>query len=232
MEARSIPATLDATLPSAAVSRSRSAAGIRRAAEFGLALGMLVVLAPLLLLVALAIRLDSAGPALFRQRRVGRRGREFPVLKFRTMATNANSDRHREYVARLIDGQEESHDDGRGCIYKLAVDDRVTRVGRLLRRWSLDEVPQLINVVRGQMSLVGPRPVIAYEAEMFPSEWNQRFAVKPGMTGLWQVSGRNERTYSEMIDFDCEYARRQSLWLDLVILFKTVPAVVLRRGAA
>jgi lipopolysaccharide/colanic/teichoic acid biosynthesis glycosyltransferase len=108
----------------------------------------------------------------------------------------------------------------------------VTRVGRFLRRWSLDELPQLLNVIRGQMSLAGPRPVLGYEVEVYPAWYDERFAVKPGMTGLWQVSGRNERTYEEMVRLDIEYVRRQSLWLDVSILARTVVAVLTRRGAA
>jgi lipopolysaccharide/colanic/teichoic acid biosynthesis glycosyltransferase len=119
-----------------------------------------------------------------------------------------------------------------GGLYKLAVDDRMTTTGRLLRRWSLDEFPQLLNVVRGEMSLVGPRPVIPYEVEIYPDWYMERFAVKPGMTGLWQVTGRNRRSYEEMIRDDIEYARGESLFLYLVILLKTPWVVVSRKGAA
>jgi lipopolysaccharide/colanic/teichoic acid biosynthesis glycosyltransferase len=117
-------------------------------------------------------------------------------------------------------------------LYKLVVDPRVTRVGRVLRSWSLDEVPQLWNVLRGDMSLVGPRPVIEYEVEQYPDWYLRRFAVKPGMTGLWQVSGRNERTYEEMVRFDVEYAELRSLWLDLRILARTAIVVMRRQGVA
>jgi lipopolysaccharide/colanic/teichoic acid biosynthesis glycosyltransferase len=201
----------------------------RRALDILVATGLLIVLLPLLVLVALAIRLDSPGPVLFRQRRVGRAQREFTILKFRTMRADAPAAPHREYVRALI-----GDDPGlqRGRLYKLSVDDRVTRVGRVLRSWSIDELPQLINVLFGDMALVGPRPVIPYEVEMYPAEYLSRFDVKPGLTGLWQVSGRNERTYEEMVSFDVRYAREASLLLDLSILVKTVPVVLSRKGVA
>jgi lipopolysaccharide/colanic/teichoic acid biosynthesis glycosyltransferase len=203
--------------------------GVRRLLDILLAGTMLLALAPLLVAVALAIRIDTGGPSLFRQRRVGRGRREFTMLKFRTMRTDADATPHREYVQALI-GDDRGPE--RGRLYKLSVDDRVTRVGRVLRSWSLDELPQLLNVLRGQMALVGPRPVIAYEVEMYPEDYLRRFAVKPGLTGLWQVSGRNERTYEEMVLFDLEYATERSLLGDLRILIKTVPVVLGRQGVA
>jgi lipopolysaccharide/colanic/teichoic acid biosynthesis glycosyltransferase len=190
---------------------------------------VLLVLSPLLTLIALAIRIDSKGPVLFRQRRVGRGRREFTIFKFRTMRHDADPARHRKYVQTLIGGNDQPE---RGRLYKLSVDDRVTSVGRFLRSWSFDELPQLINVLRGEMALVGPRPVIPYEVEMYPEDYLRRFAVKPGLTGLWQVSGRNERTYDEMVSFDIEYAEGASLLLDLQILAKTVPVVLRRQGVA
>jgi lipopolysaccharide/colanic/teichoic acid biosynthesis glycosyltransferase len=202
---------------------------LRRALDVLVAGGLLLVLLPLLVLLVLAVRLDSSGPALFRQRRAGRGLREFTMLKFRTMYTGADATPHREYVQALI-GDERGPE--RGRLYKLSVDDRVTRVGRFLRSWSLDELPQLINVLLGQMALVGPRPVIPYEVEMYPEDYLGRFDVKPGLTGLWQVSGRNERTYEEMVKLDVQYAHEASLLLDLRILVKTVPVVLRRQGVA
>jgi lipopolysaccharide/colanic/teichoic acid biosynthesis glycosyltransferase len=203
--------------------------GVRRTLDILVAGVLLLALAPLMALIALAIRIDTGGPALFRQRRVGRGLREFTMLKFRTMYSDASPTPHREYVQALI-GDDRSPE--RGRLYKLSVDDRVTAVGRILRSWSLDELPQLINVLRGQMALVGPRPVIPYEVEMYPADYLRRFDVRPGLTGLWQVSGRNERTYEEMVHFDLEYAERASLLLDLRILVKTVPVVLGRQGVA
>ncbi len=202
----------------------------RRALDLLLASLIVVLLSPLLIAVALAIRLDSRGPALFRQRRVGLGEREFTVLKFRSMRSDADPRGHREYVTALIEGRR-AHG-GRENLYKLAVDDRITPVGRWIRKWSLDELPQLFNVISGDMSLVGPRPAISYEVAKYPSWYLRRFAVKPGMTGLWQVSGRNERTYEEMVRLDIEYAEHRSLLLDLSILARTPLTVLARRGAA
>ncbi|HXA55668.1 MAG TPA: sugar transferase [Solirubrobacteraceae bacterium] len=204
-------------------------ADARRALDLLVASVLLLVLAPLLAAIALAIRIDSRGPALFRQRRVGRNRKEFTIFKFRTMRCDADIAPHRRYVQSLIDGPATSE---RGRLYKLSVDDRVTRVGRVLRSWSLDELPQLFNVLRGEMALVGPRPVIPYEVDIYPDAYLRRFAVKPGLTGLWQVSGRNERTYDEMVRFDIEYAESASLLLDLRILARTVPVVLGRQGVA
>ncbi|HEU0249371.1 MAG TPA: sugar transferase [Solirubrobacteraceae bacterium] len=209
--------------------RRPAATLLRRLLDLFVASLLLLVLAPVMLMAALAIRIDSPGPILFRQRRVGRGKREFTIFKFRTMRRDADATRHRKYVQSLIDGDNHTE---RGRLYKLSVDDRVTRVGRFLRSWSLDELPQLINVVRGNMALVGPRPVIPYEVEMYPEDYHRRFAVKPGLTGLWQVSGRNERTYDEMVFFDIQYAEQSSLLLDLSILAKTVPVVLRRQGVA
>lgn len=199
---------------------------------------MLVVLVPLLGAIAVLIRLDSSGPVLFRQRRVGRDAEPFMVNKFRTMQHGATHERHREFVLGLISGDEPCQDGDHtpktgasGPYYKMVSDPRVTRFGRLLRRSSLDELPQLWNVLCGQMSLVGPRPAIPYEVEHYPAHWFARFEVKPGITGLWQVSGRSEVTLEEMVKLDVEYARRRSPWLNLWILVRTVPAVLGAKGA-
>ncbi|MGA7705648.1 MAG: sugar transferase, partial [Solirubrobacteraceae bacterium] len=209
--------------------RSATVRSARRAFDFTVAAVLLLLASPLLIAIALAIKIDSKGPVLFRQRRVGRDRREFTIFKFRTMRHDADATRHRKYVQTLIGGNSQAE---RGRLYKLSVDDRITGVGRFLRSWSLDELPQLINVLRGDMALVGPRPVIPYEVEMYPADYLRRFAVKPGLTGLWQVSGRNERTYDEMVNFDIEYAEADSLLLDLRILLKTVPVVLRRQGVA
>ncbi len=219
------------TRPDAGVHKGGSlfVRAVRRALDLTVAALVLLLTSPLLLAIALAIKLDSSGPILFRQRRLGRDRREFTIFKFRTMRQDADATRHRKYVQTLIGGDSRAE---QGRLYKLSVDDRITRVGRRLRSWSLDELPQLINVLRGEMALVGPRPVIPYEVEMYPREYMRRFAVKPGLTGLWQVSGRNERTYDEMVSFDVEYAEADSLLLDLRILLKTVPVVLRRQGVA
>jgi lipopolysaccharide/colanic/teichoic acid biosynthesis glycosyltransferase len=192
---------------------------------------LLVALAPLLGLIAILVRLDSPGSPIFRQSRVGRNTVPFTVNKFRTMHDGVPPDRHRDFVLGLIAGEHREHTSP-GPHFKMTEDRRVTRFGRALRRSSLDELPQLWNVLRGEMSLVGPRPAIPYEVEHYPPHWFARFAVKPGVTGLWQVNGRSTVTLEEMVRLDVEYARRRSLWLNIAILVRTVPAVLSGRGAS
>ena len=210
--------------------QSRSVACLRRVMDVVVAAAALIVLLPIAAVIALAIAVTSPGPVVFRQKRLGRDLSPFTMLKFRTMHHGADSAPHRDYVKTLIGSEAEGA--SQGGLYKLAVDDRVTGMGRILRKTSLDELPQLWNVIRGDMALVGPRPVIPYEAELYPNAYLRRFAVKPGLTGLWQVSGRNERTYEEMVRLDVEYAEQNSLALDLLILAKTVWVVLTRKGAA
>ncbi|MGO9972304.1 MAG: sugar transferase [Solirubrobacteraceae bacterium] len=175
--------------------------------------------------------MESDGPVIFRQVRLGRSRRPFTVNKFRAMHDGASHDVHREFVLGLISGEQPPPSDT-GPRFKLNRDARVTRVGSVLRRTSLDELPQLWNVIRGEMSLVGPRPRIPYEVEHYRPHWFGRFAVKPGVTGLWKVSGRCELKIEEMIDLDLEYVRRRSLRLNIWILLRTVPAIVTLRGAS
>lgn len=212
----------------------RHLAVLRRSADLVFATALILLFSPILIAVAVAVRLDSRGPALFRQRRVGHREREFTLYKFRSMRLDADPRGHQEYVTALIKGEGSAPDpeDDRESLYKLAVDNRITPVGRWIRRWSLDELPQLFNVLLGDMTLVGPRPAIPYEVAEYPSWYLTRFSVKPGLTGLWQVSGRSERSYEEMVRLDIEYAERRSLALDLSILFKTPWTVLSRKGAA
>jgi lipopolysaccharide/colanic/teichoic acid biosynthesis glycosyltransferase len=217
---------------------SRSSAAACRALDVAVSAVLLIVLAPVFVILAAAILLDSRGRVLYRQRRVGRHQEPFIVNKFRTMHSGAGHETHREFVIGLIareQGQSEAQAQAEGDesnFFKMANDTRVTRVGRFLRKSSLDELPQLWNVLRGDMSLVGPRPPIPYEVEHYPPHWFDRFAVKPGMTGLWQVSGRSELGLEEMIALDVEYARTRSLWLNVKILARTVPVVFAGRGAA
>jgi lipopolysaccharide/colanic/teichoic acid biosynthesis glycosyltransferase len=216
------------------VSEPRSVAALRRLSDIAFAATLILLFSPVLIAVAVAVRLDSHGPALFRQRRVGYREREFTLFKFRSMRLDADPRGHKEYVTALIKGASESggaNGDGKD-LYKLAVDNRITPVGRWIRKWSLDELPQLFNVLLGDMTLVGPRPAIPYEVAEYPNWYLQRFSVKPGLTGYWQVSGRNERTYEEMVRLDIEYAERRSLGLDLSILVKTPWVVLSRKGVA
>ena len=193
---------------------------------------LLIVLAPLFAVIAVAVRLDTGGPALFRQSRFGLGLNEFAVHKFRTMHTGISTALHREYVVGLIRADSSARPPAHNGLYKLESDPRVTRVGRVLRRFSLDELPQLWNVLRGDMSLVGPRPALPYEVEQYPAHWYQRFSVRPGITGLWQVSGRNHLTFDQMIDLDLDYAQRRSFWLNLRILAKTPWVMAHGKGAA
>jgi lipopolysaccharide/colanic/teichoic acid biosynthesis glycosyltransferase len=210
-------------------------AALRRLFDFLAAAALILLLSPLLIGVAIAVRLDSRGPAFFRQRRIGLGEGEFTLFKFRSMRLDADPRGHQEYVTALINGGDEDGegvpDGGKKDLYKLAVDNRITPVGRWIRRWSIDELPQLFNVLLGDMTLVGPRPAIPYEVAEYPSWYLQRFSVKPGLTGYWQVSGRSERTYEEMVRLDIEYAERRSLALDLSILVKTPWIVLSRKGA-
>jgi lipopolysaccharide/colanic/teichoic acid biosynthesis glycosyltransferase len=201
----------------------------KRISDLLIATLLLLLAMPLMVLVWLAVLTSSRGPVLFRQTRVGRCGSPFVMYKFRSMRTGCSDDIHRDYVRSLLT-QDEPPTGGEHGLYKLETDPRVTRVGRLLRRSSLDELPQLINVLRGEMSLVGPRPALPWEAELFSGADHKRFLVPPGLTGLWQVSGRSALTMREGLTLDLRYVEEQSFLLDLKILLKTVPAVLSSHG--
>ena len=190
----------------------------------------LIVLSPLMGVLALLIKLSSKGPILFRQSRVGYRGTNFTFLKFRTMRVSNDWSVHKEFVQRFIGGEMESA--GLTQVYKIENDPRVTQIGRLLRKASLDELPQFWNVLMGEMSLVGPRPPIPYEVECYDI-WHRRriLEVKPGLTGLWQVKGRSRTTFNDMVRLDLQYAKSWSIWLDLKILFETPLAMISGDGA-
>ncbi|HEU0287926.1 MAG TPA: sugar transferase [Nocardioidaceae bacterium] len=189
----------------------------KRALDASIAFMALLVAAPMLLLIAMLIRVTSTGPVLFRQTRIGAGGRSFVMLKFRTMKDRCSDDLHREYVTDLLNGAATQKDG----LFKLHNDPRITAVGRALRKLSLDELPQLINVLRGEMSLVGPRPSLPWELRMFPAWAYRRLEVLPGVTGLWQVGGRNRLTMLQGLELDVQYVEQRSLWLDLRILAKT-----------
>lgn len=201
--------------------------GSRRTADILIAACALVVLSPLMAIIGLVIRLTSPGPAVFRQRRVGLLRQPFPLYKFRTMRVGSGDGALRELIARELRGEDTSSAGSR----KLDNDDRITWFGSFLRRTSLDELPQLINVLRGDMTLVGPRPCLEWEAEMFPAEFNERFTVRPGVTGLWQVSGRSTIGTLDMLRLDVYYVRHRTLWGDVAILARTVLAVLRGDGA-
>lgn len=202
---------------------------VKRAADIGGALVLMLLSAPLVAMIAIAIRLDSRGPIVFRQPRCGFRGRPFTCLKFRSMKMDAAEDRHRDYVRDLIQGEEKANSNG---AYKLEEDDRVTRVGAWLRKTSLDELPQLWNVLKGEMTLVGPRPPLPYEVELYDARQWQRLECKPGLTGLWQVSGRNQLSYRSMCELDLQYIANWSHSLDMRILARTIPVVLRNTGSA
>jgi lipopolysaccharide/colanic/teichoic acid biosynthesis glycosyltransferase len=202
---------------------------------------LLVVLSPLLLLIAILIRMDSRGPALYVQERIGSRRRNqhgqkvwevrsFLVYKFRSMFSNADPSIHQQFVREFVNGRAPAQKPATPE-WKLKNDPRVTRFGRILRKTSLDELPQLWNVLRGEMSLVGPRPIPVYELSHYTKTHYERLAALPGITGAWQVQGRCRVSFEEMMRMDIDYVRYGSLWLDLKILWLTVPAVISGRGA-
>lgn len=208
---------------------SRSARLVKRISDLVIVVITSAVVLPLSLLLALLIKLDSKGPVLYRQERVGMDGRIFLLYKFRTMHSETDDAVHREFQRRFITGQvPASNGDDATPVYKLTGDKRITRVGRWMRRMSLDEVPQLLNVLRGDMSIVGPRPPIAYEVESYELWHRKRLDMKPGLTGLWQVSGRNRLPFEEMVRLDLYYIENWSLLLDLRIILRTF--VVILRG--
>jgi lipopolysaccharide/colanic/teichoic acid biosynthesis glycosyltransferase len=202
----------------------------KRSLDVVASLLLLILLLPVLVLLALAVRLTSRGPVLFRQERVGRYGRPFVMLKFRSMRVDSDDEAHRAYVTRLLT-EAVPPDGGESGVYKLARDPRITRVGALIRRTSLDELPQLINVLRGDMSLVGPRPALDWEVRLYEEGHWRRFEVVPGLTGLWQVSGRSALTMRDALDLDVRYACERRLGLDLRILLRTPRALLWHSSA-
>jgi lipopolysaccharide/colanic/teichoic acid biosynthesis glycosyltransferase len=198
----------------------------KRLLDYVLSIPALIILSPLYLLIAVLIKLDSRGPVIYSQDRVGYNDVIFKCHKFRTMYNKADEGLHRNQIHSFAKG---NLDESEGV--KLKDDPRVTRIGKLLRLSSLDELPQLFNVLRGEMSLVGPRPVPVYEADLYNLWQSERMSTLPGITGLWQVSGRSEVSFDEMLRMDIRYIRNQSLELNMMIIFATIPAVVSRRGA-
>lgn len=186
---------------------------------------MLVFFAPLILLLALAVKLDSPGPAIFRHRRIGRGGQAFFCLKLRSMTADADA-RLKAHLEQNPDARAEWE-----ATQKLKDDPRITPLGAFLRKSSLDELPQILNILRGEMALVGPRPIVAVEARFYGPHFESYKAVRPGLTGLWQISGRNDTSYEERVALDVAYVRQRSFLVDLRILIATIPTVLLRRGS-
>ncbi|HEU0002888.1 MAG TPA: sugar transferase [Ktedonobacteraceae bacterium] len=205
----------------------------KRVLDFLVILLLLPLLCLVMLIVAVLIRLDSEGPVLYRQKRVGQDGVEFEMLKFRSMQINNDDSLHREAVKRYMNGDMLNHDGGSvGTLYKLVDDPRITRVGRIIRKLSIDELPQFINVLRGEMSVVGPRPPLSYEVEGYSLRDSLRLCGKPGITGYWQVYGRSRVTFEEMVEMDISYLRQQSILQDVKLIILTVPVAALGRGGA
>jgi exopolysaccharide biosynthesis polyprenyl glycosylphosphotransferase len=202
---------------------------LKRSIDYLVALLMLILLAPLILLIAICIRLDSKGPVFFRQQRLGYDMEPFTVLKFRTMRVDTDEEEHRRYIEGTMTHEAAPNTNG---LYKLDRSSDVTRVGRILRKTSLDELPQLFNILAGDMSLVGPRPCLDYEAEGFAEHHFERFLMPPGLTGLWQVQARGRSTFGEALDMDVAYVRGWTLGLDLRLLLKTPLSLVRMRAAA
>ncbi|MFB3887068.1 MAG: sugar transferase [Thermodesulfobacteriota bacterium] len=220
--------------PEESVEVSKFQRALKRGMDIvGCLVGILLFL-PLMFLTAIAVKITSPGPIVFRQSRLGKKGTRFSFYKFRSMVMNGDDHIHRDYVANLIQGNLEKvgQEDQGILLYKIKSDPRITRVGRIIRKFSIDELPQLFNVLRGEMSLVGPRPPVIYEVEKY-EPWHLRriLDVKPGMTGLWQVDGRSKTPFQEMVRLDLRYAQNWSIWLDLKILIKTVRAVLCPSGA-
>lgn len=226
-----VKATLETVL---GTKRMKLELGAKRMLDIVGSLAALALALPVMLLIAAAIKLTSKGPVLFRQVRLGQHGKKFTFLKFRSMHINSDQTIHEEYVKRFIVGDSgtEQNTADQQTIYKLTDDPRITSVGRILRSTSLDEFPQFLNVLKGDMSLVGPRPPVTYEFERYNLWHRQRLtAVKPGITGLWQVEGRSRVRFDEMVRLDIRYARSWSIWLDIKILLQTPGAVLSGAGA-
>jgi exopolysaccharide biosynthesis polyprenyl glycosylphosphotransferase len=215
-------------LPPTVVPRSRRNYALKRVFDFFVALIAIILLSPVMLLVALAVKLDSKGPALFHQERIGEAGKPFQVYKFRSMRTDANDAVHRAAIAQFMQGQQIG---GEGeNKYKLTRDPRITRVGAFIRATSLDELPQLFNVLRGEMSIVGPRPAIRYEVEQYRYRHRYRLLVKPGITGIWQVYGRSKVDFETLVSMDLHYVTDGTFWLDLKLIVLTFGVVFKRSG--
>jgi exopolysaccharide biosynthesis polyprenyl glycosylphosphotransferase len=214
-------------------SRKRLPMIVKRAIDIAGSGALLLLLFPILAAIALAIKLTSKGPVIFEQDRLGQFGKRFKCLKFRTMSTNNDPKLHREFVHRFIAGKAEgpAKSEAEPVVYKITNDPRITPVGKLLRKTSFDEFPQFWNVLCGEMSLVGPRPPVPYEFEVYDLWHRRRIEVKPGVTGLWQVSGRSRTSFDDMVRLDLRYSQSWSLWLDLKILIATPRAIFTSEGA-
>ena len=201
---------------------------LKRLMDIILSTFLIVIFSPIFVIIAIAIKLDSKGPIFYKAQMVGENGHRFWMLKFRSMRTDADPTIHKEFVSKLIKGQ---IDRSKRNILKITDDPRVTRVGKIIRKLSLDELPQLFNVIKGEMSLVGPRPCLPYEYDLYKDWHRKRNSVKPGITGLWQIAGRSEVSFEEMILLDLYYIYNRTILMDLSILFETIFVVLGMKGA-
>lgn len=204
---------------------------IKRAMDLFITLFILPIVLPLMAVIALLVRLDSPGPAIFKQKRIGKNGRMFYIYKFRTMQHKLDNSYHQAFMKAFVRGEIGQEGQERQ-VFKPFTDSQVTRIGRLLRRTSLDELPQILNILKGEMSVVGPRPNVVYEVEAYKSWHMERLAVLPGITGLAQVNGRSSISFDMIVQYDIDYVQNQSLWMDLQILWKTFTSVISKEGAA
>ena len=230
---QSVSAALNLAL-AAEVRRRKADLAIKRLMDIAGSIAALIFLLPVFLAIVIAVKVTSKGPVLFKQVRLGQYGRKFTFFKFRSMYVNTDHAIHEAYIQQFISGGADAQprDDTRKQVYKLVADPRVTPVGHFLRKTSLDELPQFLNVLTGDMSLVGPRPPVLYEYKRYHLWHKQRLlAAKPGITGLWQVVGRSRVKFDDMVRLDIRYARTRSLWLDIKILLKTPRAVISGEGA-
>ncbi len=208
---------------------------VKRIQDFTMALMALVLLSPLWLLFAVIIKLTSPGPVIYRQTEaLGRYGRRITMYKFRTMYADMDNSHHKAAIAKFVQGEhlDTIQKDGKKLrVYKITHDPRVTSVGRILRKSGLDEIPQLVNVLRGELSIVGPRPPLLYEYELYTKEHSRRLEVLPGITGLYQVTARSQVPFEKMVEIDMDYINRRSYWLDLKIILKTPWVLITGMGA-
>ncbi len=203
----------------------RTGSALKRTLDIVLSLVALVALLPLLAVIAIAIKLDSSGPVLFTQERLGRGRKPFTMYKFRSMRVDSGDSLHREAVKRTAESKRREIG-----VFKSLEDPRVTGAGRFIRAWNLDELPNLLNILRGEMSIVGPRPALDYELPYYKDWYFRRFAVRPGLTGLWQVKRADAEDFDEMIRMDVDYTERMSLWLDLKLIALTIPSIIREKG--
>ncbi len=216
--------------PATSAAARRYEAHAKRVLDIVAAIAIMLFFSPFFVVIALAIRFTSSGPIFYRQERVGRNGKPFQMLKFRTMYNGSSNSTHKEHVQNLIVNNISPKSLGKESL-KLKDDPRITPVGKSLRRFGLDEMPQFINVLRGEMSLVGPRPPLAYEYELYTAHHRQRMTVLPGITGLWQVTAHNQVSFEEMVEIDLDYIHTMNLWLDLKIMALTPWEMLTAKGS-